>query len=223
MKRIITLLLGLVAGSAVVAQDATRPKAGVAVNVPLPPRTADGSDRLKQFQSELEALKKARSEAAASGATGSDATQEERAKLKTQLNELIERLKAREAAPPVPPPAPADAAKSESTDSTRTIDRLRLVHNLLRVGENQAALRALQLIEPATLNPKEAILVQYLKASCYRRLGQLGKAKEIYGGIAGSKEDAFLAECAAWQLRSVEMREGSAMRADTTAAKGSSK
>jgi hypothetical protein len=217
------LLIVTVFGRPLSAQESPVPKLP-ATSPDLVPRSADGSDRLKQFQVELEALKKARAEAAASASSGVDASQEERARLKTRIFELTERLKAKDTSSSPRPAATADPAKSDAAaEPMRTIDRLRLVHNLLRTGEAQPALRSLQLIEPAGLNPKEAVLVQYMTASCYRRLGRLDKAKEGYLAIAGSKEDSFLAECAAWQARSIELREGLTGQTDTTAAKGNSK
>lgn len=191
------------------------------------PRAADGSDRIRQLQMEIEALRRARASANAKvGEKKPLPASDERAKLSARLAELIELLKARKAAAPPPPPPPAAAAKpsaAPAVDPARPVNRIRLVQNLYRSGETVAALRAMQMIEPASLTNKEAALIRYLKASCHRKLGETDKAREIYREIAASKDDAFLAECAAWQLRTMEIRQGLAAQLDTTGAKGSIK
>ena len=46
--------------------------------------------------------------------------------------------------------------------------------------------------------------VQYMTASCLRQLGKRSEAAVLYRDVADAKDDEFLAECAVWQLTSVQ-------------------
>jgi len=190
---------------------------------PLPRRTPP-VDPLQRLQHEVDDFKKARSETPASPVpapmlppeASPSGGLEERAKLRSRLDELFEQLLKKNAAAPAATPTHAEPAHDVPHSAVAPADRLRQAQNLFRIGEVRAAQRALLLIDPNTLAGKQPSLWNYMKASCHRRLGELAPAKQIYAELAESKEDEFLAECAAWQLQALRTREELTLPLDTT-------
>jgi hypothetical protein len=213
------VVLGL--GTAVVRSEPQWNDDGFVVP-PIVPRTKPSSsetEELRRLQAELDALKKARSEPPASPAPPADSAAAEamadRIKLKLKLFDLIEKLQTKRVSSPANPP-PFPEAPRLTDDKGKPVDRLRQVQNLYRSGQIQAAQRALQLMDPATFTGRQGAMLKYLRASCHRRAGELDQAKQLYGELASSKDDEFLAECAAWQLQAIKAREELASRLDTT-------
>jgi tetratricopeptide (TPR) repeat protein len=172
-----------------------------------PPRSAyTGSDELRRLQVEMEALTRIQEGLADDPISpAGDNSVAERARLKERLIELIDKLKSSSRSvggAPKSQPLTAD----QNSDS-RPVDRLKQAESLFRAGEVRSAQKVLQSIEPASLNAKQSALARYLRASCCRRLGDYEQARQIYREIAASKDDAFLAESAAWQLQAIRSRE----------------
>jgi hypothetical protein len=174
------------------------------LTVPPARPTIGGSDELRRLQAEIEAIARMQEGLGDDPMPPAADSASERAKLRERLIELIDKLKSSSRSGSSP------KAQSQSADpisDMRPIDRLKQAENLYRAGEVRSAQKVLQSIEPASLAGKQGILVRYLLASCHRRLGEYDQARIIYRDIAASKEDAFLAECAAWQLQAIRSRE----------------
>lgn len=189
------------------------------------PTTNDPQAELRQLRAELEKLKRERSgipaPTANSPAGPGAATQSvdesaelaaERARLKAKLFELMERIPARRS----PPPPVAEPSHDTNPDSVRPLDRVRYLQNLIKSGQYATALRAFQVMDPTSFTGKQGAMLRYLKASAHRRAGDLETAKQIYGELAQSREDDFLAECAAWQLQAIKAKEELLGRLDTS-------
>lgn len=194
---------------------------------PLPqPSSEDPQHELKQLRAELEELKRSRSRGSQPPAASPASKPEmdvpnesaelaaERARLKAKLYELLERIPARQTPPSTAPIV--DPSHDTNPDSVRPVDRLRYLQNLIKSGQYATALRAFQVMDPASMTGKQGAMLRYLKASAHRRAGDLEAAKQLFAELAQSREDEFLAECAAWQLQAIRMREELNGRLDTT-------
>ncbi len=140
----------------------------------------------------------------------------ERARLKARLFELLEQIPTRRMPTPA---APAVAPTPElNSENFRPVDRIRYLQNLMKAGQYATALRAFQVMDPANLSGKQGAMLRYLQASAHRRAGDLDAAKKLYAELAQSREDEFLAECAAWHLQALRTREELTGRLDTSRA-----
>ncbi len=105
---------------------------------------------------------------------------------------------------------PLPGGKDESPDSERPLDPLALAHVLFKAENFAAALRAYRLIDLRGTRAEERLPIQYLIATCLKRLGKTEEAAGMYREIANSRGDENLAACAQWQLGAmrweVEMR-----------------
>jgi hypothetical protein len=123
----------------------------------------------------------------------------ERAVLQSQLRELLKRINERPAPAPYPK-GPAAKSPFVLPEGTRPLDTLRLAENLFKEGEIDAALRAFRLIDAATLPREDRPFVQYMTATCLRRLNRRSEAAVILREVAGNEDDEFIAKCAVSQL-----------------------
>jgi tetratricopeptide (TPR) repeat protein len=151
---------------------------------------------------------------------------DENAKLRQRLIELLTRLKAQKEQPkPTPPPEPVrppieppkppeppkptpktETAKTDALplDATvRPIDPLVLGHALFKAKNYEASLRAYRLIELQGMKSEERAPIQYLMAACLKKLGKTEEAAGIFREVANSKGDEYLALCAQWQLSTI--------------------
>jgi hypothetical protein len=164
---------------------------------------ADDKSNLEKLRKEREGLTRDR-EDAAKELDSSDPYSAERAKLRLQLAELLRKINERQQ-PPVANGPIFDKKEFVDTGS-KSIDPLNQAQNLYRTGNFEASLRAFKLVESASLAGEDRAFVQYMIASCLRRLGQMSEATAIYRDVADSREDAFLSECAVWQLSTIRWR-----------------
>lgn len=140
----------------------------------------------------------------------------ERARLKARLFDLLERIPSRQV-PAKNTPA-AEPPPELNSETFRPVDRIRYVQNLIKAGQYATALRTFQVLDPSNFSGKQGAMLRYLQASAHRRAGDLEAAKKLYAELAQSREDDFLAECAAWQLQAIRTREELSGRLDTTRA-----
>jgi len=77
---------------------------------------------------------------------------------------------------------------------------MELAQVLFRAGNYEGALAAFQLLDTTQLTREDRLLVQYLQASCLRKLGRDEEATRLLREIANSRTDSFAVECARWQL-----------------------
>jgi tetratricopeptide (TPR) repeat protein len=98
-------------------------------------------------------------------------------------------------ASPRPPSNSTDTAIGE-----KPIAPMELAQMLFRAGNYEGALAAFRLLDTTTLSREDRLLVQYLQASCLRKLGRHDEALQLLREIANSRTDAFAVECARWQL-----------------------
>lgn len=173
------------------------------LNTLLPPPNPLGptlAPAPRSLRTELDALTREREYGATdAGDPGSLAT--EKAMLRGQLLELVKQIGERKKTPTAA--HQEDHPKFEIKESDRPLDSLRQAQNLYRTNDFQAALITFKKFDPAALNREDRPFVQYMTASCLRRLGKLSDAAALYREVADAKEDEFLAECAKWQLSSI--------------------
>jgi tetratricopeptide (TPR) repeat protein len=102
---------------------------------------------------------------------------------------------------PIPPPTllPREP-KAAPAGLPKVVDPLAVAHALFRAGSNDAALQAFRLINLKGMRAEQRAPIQYLMASCLRRLGKLDEALAFYREVANSKGDEQVAACAQWQI-----------------------
>jgi len=105
-------------------------------------------------------------------------------------------------APASPPSSSTDAAVVE-----KPIAPMELAQMLFRAGNYEGALAAFRLLDTGTLSREDRLLVQYLQASCLRKLGRHDEALQLLREIANSRTDAFAVECARWQLTNLRWQQ----------------
>lgn len=111
---------------------------------------------------------------------------------------LSERAKAESASPP-------DKTSVKSSD--KPLAPLELGQTLFRGGNYEAALAAFRLVETESLSREDRLLLQYLQATCLRKLGRQDDATMLLREIANSRTNAFAAECAQWQLSNLRWQQ----------------
>src|SRR5208283_2227612 len=75
-----------------------------------------------------------------------------------------------------------------------------LAESLFRTGDCEGALRAYNSLDPNALKVEERLEVQYMIATCLRKLGKTEDAGNLYREVANARGDEMLADCARWQL-----------------------
>lgn len=193
---------------------------GVAADPPLvlpPPKPLDEPRKLR---TELEALAAER-EAAAKELTDTSPNAAERAKLRTQLVELIKKVGEKKAAPPalpmMPPASPVPMSVKEPQPlpappkllpggTVVPADGVRAAENYFRAGETDAALYTLTglLSETVPLSREDRAFVQYLTGCCYRKKNQPADAMKWFREVADGKDDPFLTEQALTQISTIK-------------------
>lgn len=96
--------------------------------------------------------------------------------------------------------------KGSQGPSAAPNDALALAQALFQAGDHAGALQAYQGISLNGLRPDERAPIQYMIASCYRKLGKVDEALARYREAAAIKGDDFIAECAQWQLDTLQWR-----------------
>jgi tetratricopeptide (TPR) repeat protein len=207
VTRTTILLLGL---GALVALSA-------AVPAQEPPLAAPGAKKaspvdLKKLKQDLLLLKSERSKLAAEregtspkveplpGDTGAGA---EANKLKRRIADLLDQLSgAKPAVRPDPFEEPIVPIKraDKKDDPGAAVNPLALAQAHFLSENYKEALAAFRKIDLTAMKAEERVPVQYLIASCLRKLGKDDEATALYREVAGSRQDPVMVECAQWQL-----------------------
>jgi tetratricopeptide (TPR) repeat protein len=103
-------------------------------------------------------------------------------------------------APKVSPKQPVEVIKEDSVPFSKTLDPMALASALFRAGNYQGAAQAYQMLPLDGMNADERAPVQYLIATCLRKLGKNEDAAVLYREVANVKGDENLASAAQWQL-----------------------
>jgi tetratricopeptide (TPR) repeat protein len=152
-------------------------------------------------------------------------------KLKSRLGDLMGKLNLRSAAkkgndlpgfvlPPLPAAndketkhdsnkASADKAVSKTTgqdvsEGPGAADPRALANVLFKSGNFELALKAYRLVNLTGMRADERAPLQYLMATCLRKMGKAEEAAALYRDVANVRGDEQTAACAQWQL--VQMR-----------------
>ncbi|MCS7167278.1 MAG: tetratricopeptide repeat protein [Gemmatales bacterium] len=103
--------------------------------------------------------------------------------------------------------APSAAPSHMPNAPEKPIAPLELGQTLFRAGNYEAALAAFRLVELSGLSREDRLLLQYLQATCLRRMGRNDEAVMLLREIANSRSEAFAVECAQWQLSQIRWQE----------------
>jgi hypothetical protein len=165
---------------------------------------------------------------------------EENAKLRLRLGEVLTRLGSKmnpprvsapppasetPAKPPDPtteksspqkqPPAPAEGGGTLPLENARPLDPMALAQVLFKAGNYGPALQTFRLIDQRGMKADERLPIQYLIASCLKRLGKTEEAAGVFREIANSRGDENLAVCAQWQLSALRWQQDMRTQLDT--------
>lgn len=165
------------------------------------PRTTDA----KKIKEDLEKLLQER-EALMKGGTTESATANERAKLKGQLADLLKELdkpKPKSTLPETKPAQVEPAHKPDAAYGGKLVDPLRLGMLKYQDGDAKSALLTFRLVDPNGQSAEEKAFTQYLIGCCHKQLGQTNEAMILFREIVETKQDAFITECALWQLGAI--------------------
>jgi hypothetical protein len=162
---------------------------------------------------------------------------EENAKLRLRLSEVLTRLGSKMNQPRIPVASPATETPAkppvhgtekspaqkpppaeEATplpDIARPLDPMALAQVLFKAGNYAPALQTFRLIDQRGMKADERLPIQYLIATCLKRLGKTEAAAGVFREIANSRGDADLAVCAQWQLSSLRWQQDLRTQIDT--------
>jgi hypothetical protein len=131
--------------------------------------------------------------------------------LKLKWTELMRQI----SGPPVSPPprieGPPSPKKADS-EGPRPLDPLRQAEAYYKSGDYAGALKAFGQVEVTELRAEERVPIQYLIATCLRRLGKTDEAEARYREVANSRLDPVMAEFAQWQLATMRWRKDTQAR-----------
>lgn len=105
-------------------------------------------------------------------------------------------------------PLPRQYAITPAPGNNKAVDPLGQAQSLFRGGDNEGALKAYRSVDlnSSNLAPDERLLIQYMIATCLRRLGKLDEAHAGYEEVVNAGGDPFLVQNARWQLDSIRWR-----------------
>jgi hypothetical protein len=174
---------------------------------------------LAKLRAEREALSTERTQAGKQAAADQSVESADIVKLRLRVAELMAKVSSRDspkkAADPVAPPqapVPPEVAKKgdvrppaekpppqDEADAAKPLDPGALAHALFRAGNYEQALKAYRLINLTGMKAEERSPVEYLMATCLRKLGRTDDAVALYRLVAQSRDEQ-VAACAQWQL-----------------------
>lgn len=161
----------------------------------------------KKLKEDVEKMIREREEMT-KGASGGSATDDERAKLKKQLDDLILKLNKPKPKVEEKKPAQTDPHKTDPVPGGKLLDSMRYGLNKYQEGDVKEALAAFRMANPNTQTGEEKAFTQYFIACCHKQLGQTNEAITIYREITEAKLDPFVTECALGQLGTIrQLRE----------------
>jgi tetratricopeptide (TPR) repeat protein len=193
------------------------------------PSLAELQEHLRLLRAERKSLDADATEGARHAKAAAGPTATEFMKLRLRLEELLLKLGKRAPPAParsssqagsnqapvgvVPSPAvgaktAAKAAKEPSnkqgpaaaSDVGQPAARLALAHALFEAGNYEQALEAFRSISLTGMKVDERAPLQYLTATCLRKLGKIDEAAALYREVANLRGDEQVAACAQWQL-----------------------
>ena len=181
--------------------------------------------RLTLLKAEREALGAEHQAVAQNLSAARTASSADVAKLRLRLGELLMRLSTRDppskggplfppsplapgAVPEKSPPAGDKdrAPKEAQPESAKALDPLALAQALFRAGNYDHALKAYGMLKLTGLRAEERAPVQYMIATCLRKLGKTDEAAVLYREVANLRGDENVAACAQWQLSALRWR-----------------
>jgi tetratricopeptide (TPR) repeat protein len=92
------------------------------------------------------------------------------------------------------------------TSGNGVIDPVAVAQNYFRAGDYEPALEAYRRVPTRGSLAEERAPVQYMIATCLRKLGKRDEAAKVYREVVSIKDDPFLADCARWQLETLTWR-----------------
>jgi tetratricopeptide (TPR) repeat protein len=190
---------------------------------------------LQKLKAEREVLATEQSMAGLHAPAGISLEGSETVKLRVRVAELLTRLGMRdgpkkngEPSGPVLPPtlSPTDLAvkndgnkqkpagekglakvdEPQAVDSSGALNPLALANVLYKAGNYDQALKAYRMISLTGQRADERAPIQYLIASCLRKMGKTDDAMAQYREVANVRGDDQLAACAQWQLGQMRWR-----------------
>ncbi len=88
----------------------------------------------------------------------------------------------------------------ENLDVGMPADPRTLAAVLFKAGNFEFALKAYRTLNMAGMKPDKRAPVQYLMATCLRKMGKIEEAAGLYREVANMRGDEQVAACAQWQL-----------------------
>jgi hypothetical protein len=88
----------------------------------------------------------------------------------------------------------------------KPVEPMALAQALYRTGDYEGALATYRLINPATVDRMNRVGLQYMIATCLRKLARTDEAAAAYREVVNSRDDPFLTDCAQWQLSALRWR-----------------
>jgi TolA-binding protein len=95
---------------------------------------------------------------------------------------------------------PGKVSPQEMLDVGVSADPRALASVLFKAGNFEFALKAFRTVNSAGMRPDERAPIQYLMASCLRKMGKVDEAAALYREVANTRGDEQVAACAQWQL-----------------------
>jgi hypothetical protein len=129
-----------------------------------------------------------------------DSLAAERARLQSDLRLLLSRIESRPVLGPAIVPTPPVRPTPISPPDGQAVNPLRRAMNEYRENNFGISYDVFRYIDVNALAREDRVFVQYMKASCLRRLNRLNEAAVAYREIADAHEDDFFSDCAIWQL-----------------------
>ncbi|WP_417850758.1 hypothetical protein [Thalassoglobus sp.] len=102
------------------------------------------------------------------------------------------------------PPATNLETIGDSQKSDGPIDRFALSSSLFATGHYDECLRVLSAIEKTDWSRHESHWADFLRAGCYRKLGQLEVAQQLYRRLVSDEESEWIGTVSGWWLDQIQ-------------------
>jgi tetratricopeptide (TPR) repeat protein len=101
---------------------------------------------------------------------------------------------------------PTDAKSSMPLEVTGLIDRFALALSLFGAGQADVCLDVLNRTDLKSLPRADQVWAEYLKACCYRRLGNIADAQRQYRKVLAEDDADWLADLSRWWLDNLDQK-----------------
>jgi tetratricopeptide (TPR) repeat protein len=105
-----------------------------------------------------------------------------------------------------PPQAVPDKGAKPPPEAVEPVNALSLAEALFQAGNYEQSLKAYRTIDLTGMKADDRAPIQYLTATCLRKLGKTEEAATLYREVANSRGDEQVASCAQWQLNMLRWR-----------------